>query len=280
MNMINQETGEVTSFNLQSGEVNELAKALSKAQGAMTAAKMDGQNPHFKSSYATLDNIWQAIRKPLSESGLSVVQALLPDNVLVTTLMHESGQWMRSYLKLNPVNNTPQGVGAALTYGRRYSLAAMVGIAQADDDGEVANQPKTKPEATRQAQRPPAPPATNGGTQPTKADTPTNGDIPRKPQDLLDSINRKVQVPYDNLFHLQNAIKQELGDDWKWPKKPDDSAGWKAAYDAAYNHAVAKTKPVPEEATEVEPTGQAEMFDGEELDEWAGRMAGGAAYQD
>lgn len=139
MNILNQETGEVTALELQSKEINELAKALTKAQGAMTSAQKDGTNPHFGKSYATLDSIWQATRKPLCDNGLSVVQSLLPDNVLVTILLHESGQWIRSYLKLNPVKNDPQGLGSALTYGRRYSLAAMVGIAQADDDDEGAS---------------------------------------------------------------------------------------------------------------------------------------------
>ncbi len=138
MNLVNQETGEMFQIPLQSGEINELAKAMAKAQGAMTAAKMDGSNPHYRSNYATLDSIWTAARKPLSDNGLSVVQQLLPDGILLTTLMHESGQWMKSYLKLNPIKNDPQGVGSALTYGRRQAFAAMVGIAQADDDAEGA----------------------------------------------------------------------------------------------------------------------------------------------
>lgn len=140
MNIINQETGEITSLQLQSLEIADLAKALAKAQGIMTPASKDGLNPHFRSSYATLDGIWQAARKPLADNGLSVVQSLLPDNILVTTLLHESGQWMRSYLKLNPTKNDLQGIGSALTYGRRYSLAAIVGISQADDDGEAASE--------------------------------------------------------------------------------------------------------------------------------------------
>lgn len=146
MNTINPETGEVNAFQLQTPEINELAKALVKAQAAMTSASKDGTNPHFGKSYATLDSIWQAIRAPLTEHGLCVVQSLLPDNTLVTTMLHESGQWMRSYQKLNPVKNDPQGFGSALTYGRRYSLAAIVGICQADDDGEEASQTAKAPQ--------------------------------------------------------------------------------------------------------------------------------------
>lgn len=150
MNIVNSETGEVTTIEIQSAEINELAKALSKAQGVMSSAQKDGNNPHFRSSYATLSSIIQAARKPLADNCLSVTQTLLPDNTLVTTLMHESGQWLRSYLRLNPAQNTPQGVGSALTYGRRYSLAAIVGISQDDDDGAEASGPVTKQLPTKQ----------------------------------------------------------------------------------------------------------------------------------
>lgn len=166
MNITNIETGEVTTLELQSQEISDLAKALTKAQGAMTSAKMDGNNPHFRSSYATLDSIWQAIRKPLSEHGLCVVQAILPDNTLVTTLLHESGQWVRSYLKLNPVKSDPQGIGSALTYGRRYSLAAIVGICQADDDGDDASERPTGRPASEAVEK--------KSTRPTQAPKPTS----------------------------------------------------------------------------------------------------------
>lgn len=190
MNIINQETGEVVTLDLHSElmshEISDLAKALVKAQGAMTSAKMDGSNPHFKSSYATLDSIWQAIRKPLCEHGLCVVQSLLPDNTLVTTLLHESGQWVRSYQRLNPVQNSPQGIGSALTYGRRYSLAAIVGICQADDDGEEGSATADKrlagsPELGRRVplgeKKPKPTQAPKPATVPqTPATKPTNGE--------------------------------------------------------------------------------------------------------
>lgn len=167
MNVINPDTGEAVFIDLQSElmshEIGELAKALTKAQGEMTSATKDGNNPHFGKSYATLDSIWQAIRKPLSEHGLCVVQAFLPDNTLVTTLLHESGQWVRSYQKLNPIKNDPQGIGSALTYGRRYSLAALVGICQADDDGEAASGATEKKAAQKPTTNPAMKPATEAG---------------------------------------------------------------------------------------------------------------------
>ncbi len=128
----------------QSDTINELAAALSKAQGEMQAAIKDKINPFFKSSYADLGSVWDAARPVLSKYGLCVMQTteLVADGtriVMVTTLAHTSGQWMKSYLPLNPSKNDSQGVGAALTYLRRYSLSAIVGVVcDDDDDGETS----------------------------------------------------------------------------------------------------------------------------------------------
>ena len=124
--------------------INELAAALSKAQGEMQAAIKDKVNPFFKSSYADLGSVWDAARPVLSKHGLCVMQTteLVADGsriVMVTTLAHTSGQWMKSFLPLNPAKNDSQGIGAAITYLRRYSLSAIVGVVcDDDDDGETA----------------------------------------------------------------------------------------------------------------------------------------------
>jgi ERF superfamily len=128
----------------QSEIINELAAALSKAQGEMQAAIKDKVNPFFKSSYADLGSVWDAARPVLSKYGLCIMQTteMTADGskiVMVTTLAHTSGQWMKSYLPLNPSKNDSQGVGAAITYLRRYSLSAIVGVVcDEDDDGETA----------------------------------------------------------------------------------------------------------------------------------------------
>jgi hypothetical protein len=128
----------------QSELINELAAALSKAQGEMQAAIKDKINPFFKSSYADLGSVWDAARPVLSKYGLCVMQTteLSPERnqvIMVTTLAHTSGQWMKSYLPLNPTKNDSQGMGAAITYLRRYSLSAIVGVVcDEDDDGETA----------------------------------------------------------------------------------------------------------------------------------------------
>ncbi len=128
-------------MNMQSENINELAMALSKAQGEMQAAIKDSINPFFKSKYADLGSVWDAARPVLCKHGLCVMQTtdVIGDkNILITTLAHSSGQWMKSSILINPTKNDSQGVGAAMTYLRRYSLAAMVGVVTEDDDGETA----------------------------------------------------------------------------------------------------------------------------------------------
>lgn len=127
---------------LMSESVNELAAALAKAQGQMEAAIKDASNPHFKSRYATLAAVWIAIRKALSENQLAVVQCERESSkdevILDTILLHSSGQWISGTGSYPVSRQDAQGRGSALTYARRYSLMAMVGIAPDDDDGNAA----------------------------------------------------------------------------------------------------------------------------------------------
>lgn len=147
----------------QSEIINELATALSKAQGEMQAAIKDKINPFFKSSYADLGSVWDAARPVLSKYGLCVMQTteMGADGskiIMVTTLAHTSGQWVKSHLPLNPAKNDSQGVGAAITYLRRYSLSAIVGVVCDDeDDGETACG-RGKTTQSQQNNQPPAPP--------------------------------------------------------------------------------------------------------------------------
>ena len=130
---------------MQSSEqINELASALSKAQGEITGALKDSANPFFKSRYADLASCWDAARGPLSKHGLSVTQfpAAIDDfktEVLITRLMHSSGQWLQSSMLLKCKDDTSQAQGSSITYARRYAFAAVVGVAQIDDDGNAAS---------------------------------------------------------------------------------------------------------------------------------------------
>ena len=122
--------------------LDKLAPALAKAQGAIENAKKDSVNPHFKSKYADLASVWDACRKPLTDNGLSVIQSLGNDDGRVscdTMLLHVSGQWVRSGFSMAPQQNTPQAFGSCATYLRRYSLQAVVGVAPDEDDGNQAS---------------------------------------------------------------------------------------------------------------------------------------------
>lgn len=122
---------------MQSEQINELASALAKAQGTMQNATMNRTNPHFKSKYADLSSVLDAIRAPLSANGLSIVQTM-QGGMLRTTLMHSSGQFVATEYPL-PVTPKPHEMGSALTYARRYSVAALVcNSADEDDDGNMA----------------------------------------------------------------------------------------------------------------------------------------------
>lgn len=126
-----------------SESINELSGALSKAQARIIGALKDAANPFFKSKYADLSSVWDAVREPLTANGLAVIQTTSapPDgsSVIVTTMLaHSSGQWVRDSLVLQPTKRDPQGIGSAITYGRRYALAAITGCPQIDDDGEAA----------------------------------------------------------------------------------------------------------------------------------------------
>lgn len=126
----------------QSENINELLTALCKAQSKIECALKDKKNPFFKSSYADLNSVWEACREQLTLNGLSVIQSphgSKDEIYLVTILGHTSGQWIKSYYPVIPVKQDPQSLGSAITYARRYSLSAMVGIcADEDDDGEKA----------------------------------------------------------------------------------------------------------------------------------------------
>lgn len=142
------QAGPAPRYQRRSGEFDKLAAALAKAQGAMENAEKGAENPAFKrdgkaSTYATLGNVWEAIRKPLTDNGLSILQ--WPHTVengveIETELLHESGQFMRDVLWLPCPQMTVHAVGSAITYGRRYALMSIVGIAPEDDDGNAANE--------------------------------------------------------------------------------------------------------------------------------------------
>lgn len=141
----------------QSTELDQLATALAIAQGSIQGAVKDRTNPAFKSSYADLASVWDACRAALSANGLSVSQhpgRLEDGSATVTTiLLHKSGQHISSVCAALPRDQSPAAVGSVVTYLRRYALAAAVGVAPEDDDGQAASQPS---QSYAQPQRAPA----------------------------------------------------------------------------------------------------------------------------
>jgi hypothetical protein len=127
---------------LTSDSIKELATALAKAQGELMGAKKDTANPFFKSKYADLASIVEALKACFPKYGLAYVQTICTseDGVGVETiLMHASGEWVKGDPFYLPVNKADaQGFGSCATYARRYSLAAISGVAPEDDDGNAA----------------------------------------------------------------------------------------------------------------------------------------------
>ncbi len=160
----------------RSESIANLAAALAAAQSKIAPAIKSSVNPHFRSHYADLTAVWEAIRGPLADNGLSVAQFPCdgPNNRvgLTTILLHESGEWLSETVSAQPAKDDPQGIGSCLTYLRRYSLAAAVGCtATEDDDANAASLP---PQATARPTglatvfppkaKPPAPPVTEQRT--------------------------------------------------------------------------------------------------------------------
>lgn len=223
---------------MHSDNIDQIASALAKAQGAMKAATKDAANPHLNSKYATLAAVVEAIREPLAKHGLSVVQPIMETDegpILVTMLLHESGQWLSSELKIRAGDGNRgitqvQALGSAITYTRRYALSALLSIPVEDDDGASADGQPQRKQATK-----PEPKPTNGNGKPT------NGDAPNSPQKLLEVVNKRVLVPYDSTTDLFNAIRAESTlDDYIWPIDTDTD-GWRKAYKYAVDSAKRKT---------------------------------------
>lgn len=122
-----------------------LYAAIRAAQGKIETVRKNGENPHYHSKYATLDEIWENVRKPLNDAGLIVLCDVYTANgerLLTTRVIHaETGEEASCTFPIMAANNSPQAIGSAMTYARRYTLTALLEIVTgdgADDDGEAA----------------------------------------------------------------------------------------------------------------------------------------------
>lgn len=144
----------------RSENIIEIAKAMNLAQKEMRPASKDSTNPHFRSKYSDLASVMEAIREPIGNNGLSILQeATLNENgVSVTTLiLHNSGQWIELDPLTIPVGRRDaHSVGSACSYGKRYALCAALGVVSDDDDGNqaVASQNESKSKHVKYTIRP------------------------------------------------------------------------------------------------------------------------------
>ena len=140
----NQEnnTSLVTQTFESSIKINEIAKALLNAQKNMGKAVKGSNNPYFSSKYADLNSVLEACKEDLNEAGITILQPVSnngEDNFVSTLLLHESGQYIKSTMKLLLSKNDMQNLGSAVSYARRYTLQALITIPSSeDDDGEKA----------------------------------------------------------------------------------------------------------------------------------------------
>lgn len=174
-----------------SEQINEIAGALAKAQGEMGGAKKDAANPFFKSKYADLASVRDACIVPLSKHGISVIQSPSAEGSIVsvvTLLAHSSGQWMRGIASCTAKDDSPQSVGSATTYLRRYALQSFAGIAPEDDDAEAAQ---------------------GRGSQPAKIAAPVLPTVPKGYEDWLTDMAGVVDEGTDRLTAAWKNSKAE-----------------------------------------------------------------------
>lgn len=124
--------------------IDQLATALSIAQGQIEDAAKTVKNDFYKSKYADLASVRAAVRQPFADNGLSVVQ--FPRTVtggveVETMLLHKSGEFMAETLFM-PVKHEPHPIGSGISYARRYALMSIANLAADDDDGNAAQTAK------------------------------------------------------------------------------------------------------------------------------------------
>ena len=154
---------------ITSEALDKFAPAFLKAQVEMDNAEKNSNNPAFRTKYANLEGVIDAVKPALNSNGITFIQTGSPSVegrlTLTTRLLHSSGQWIQDTAECQLSKNDPQGFGSAVTYLRRYNLAAICGITQADDDGNSASSSQPAQRAATQNRTPAA-----RGTAPSTLD--------------------------------------------------------------------------------------------------------------
>jgi hypothetical protein len=188
-----------------SESITEIAKALSIFQSEVKQPEKNGENPHFKSKYVTLDGTVKSIHECAPKHGLSYTQMPVSDENgvgVVTVIFHTSGQFIEFDPFILPLDKkTAQGVGSALTYSKRYALSAAFGIvSDIDDDGNEAtdNAPIQKPSKPQLA-------------------TPKQLDLITK---LINDVSTTMNITTDVAY---KSLKKHLKKDMEWYTPSDAS---------------------------------------------------------
>ena len=203
--------------------IKELALALHKAQKNIKAALKDSTNPHFRSKYADLSSVIDAVKQPLLDQGIVFLQGVsgVENGVAVeTVLLHVSGEWMSSKLEIPASKHDAQGYGSAITYGRRYGLQAMCGVPTEDDDGNAATasapRPTTVPQDNWNSLQPSEQAELTGLAEQVIQEIENHGGL--KAMELLTSFNldadRKVAI-----WSRFNSKERAAMEPYKRPKK-------------------------------------------------------------
>jgi hypothetical protein len=120
--------------------ITEISKALVEFNKELSRIEKDANNPFFKNSYATLDTILDTVRPILARHGISILQMPSGNGELIemrTILLHTSGEFIESpVVAMKAVKNDPQSLGSTITYAKRYSISAMLGISTGDKDDD------------------------------------------------------------------------------------------------------------------------------------------------
>ena len=133
-----------------SPEQSKFSPAFFQAQCEMSGAKKNAKNPFFKSDYADLKSVMDAIREPFANNGLYFVQAAESNGQMIaitTRIVHTSGEWIEAITELPPIKNDVHGWISAFTYGKRLGLQSLAGLPSVDDDGNLAVKNATPPKA-------------------------------------------------------------------------------------------------------------------------------------
>lgn len=155
--IVPHDTGDIIKL-IWEGDKATFAKAFIQAQKNVESIKKATKNDHFKSKYADLAEVNGAVVPVMNDAGIGVLQMPGFDGEMVavaTVLLHESGASVTGVLNLRPSKLDPQGVGSAITYGRRYSVLSMSGTAPEDDDGNAASGPRQEHRREERREEPP-----------------------------------------------------------------------------------------------------------------------------